>query len=368
MSAVGAIIRQEIERAGPISFAQFMELALYCPKLGYYERRGAGIGRRGDFYTSVSVGCLFGELLAFQCAHWLAELPGGPWQIVEAGAHQCQLAADMLAWLRRQRPATMERLEYWIIEPSLPRQSWQRARLEEFAGSVRWWPSFEALPHPVQGVILSNELLDAFPFRRLGWDAAGRRWFEWRVGLAGEQLVWERAGIEPGAMEGELQAAGFDLPSELLAVLPDAFTLDLSPQAGRWWQRAAGKLQAGRLLTLDYGLTAQELLQPERGRGTARAVVRHHAVDDLLANPGEQDLTAHVNFTQLQRAGEAAGLRTEGLFTQAQFLTSMAQRASEPAANFGEWTLARRRQLQTLIHPAHLGHSFRVLSQVRKSR
>src|SRR5688572_18648672 len=133
-TAIQRLIREEIRANGPISFTRFMEIALYCPNLGYYERPDSRIGKGGDYYTSVSVGPLFGELLAFQFAKWLEVLPGSV-QLVEAGAHDGQLAHDILSAL----PAPLiARLEYWIIEPSQNRQKWQKQTLNEFAGKVRW--------------------------------------------------------------------------------------------------------------------------------------------------------------------------------------------------------------------------------------
>jgi SAM-dependent MidA family methyltransferase len=119
------------------------------------------------------------------------------------------------------------------------------------------------------------------------------------------------------------------------------------------------------LVTLDYGLTADELFVPERKEGTARAYCHHQSSWDVLAQPGEQDITAHLNFTAIQTAGESAGLRTDAFLTQAQFLTGIAGRVWEGGASFGEWTRARTRQFQTLTHPEHLGRSFRVLVQSR---
>jgi SAM-dependent MidA family methyltransferase len=365
VSELEEIIRREIAHAGPMPFARFMELALYCPKLGYYERAPHQIGRRGDYFTSVSTGSVFGELLAFQAADWFPSLLEDRWQWVEAGAHDGRLAADMLAWLRRHHPELMERLEYWIIEPSAERRVWQRNQLEEFAGLVRWWDSLDSLPHPVTGVVFSNELLDAMPVLRLGWDSAARRWFEWRVIVEAEQFAWVRCEIDPTQAGMHLGDGGIELSRELLAVLPDGFTLDLSLAAGRWWQTAAKRLRAGRLLTIDYGLTATQFFAPERNSGTVRAYAHHLPVADLLTNVGEQDLTAHVNFTQLERAGASVGLRTEGLCSQAHFLTDIAQRTWEPNSGVGKWTRAQVRQFQTLIHPEHLGRAFQVLVQAR---
>src|SRR6185295_1623180 len=151
---------------------------LYCPKSGYYEPIRP-IGRDGDFYTSVSTGSLFGEMLAFQFAHWLESVASSPLHLVEAGAHNGQLAFDILDWLKQRRPGLLSELEYWLIEPSPQRRAWQRAKLEQFAGRVQWAQSLQALPiDGVNGVIFSNELLDAFPVHRLVWDRKSRKWIE----------------------------------------------------------------------------------------------------------------------------------------------------------------------------------------------
>lgn len=339
-----------------------MELALYCPEMGYYERENESVGKGGDFVTSVSAGSLFGQLFAFQFASW-CEDSSGPVQWVEAGAHDGKLAADMLAAVRDRLPELFERLDYCIIEPSEIRQSWQRKLLEPFGKKVRWVGSVQDLASQgVNGVLFSNELLDAFPVHRLGWDAAGKRWFEWGVGSVGERFEWRMMLENIRDWSLELAAAGFDIPPDLAAVLPDGFILEFSPEAGQWWRDAGQVLRQGRLVTADYGLLAEQFLVPERRMGTLRSYRRHVMGNDLLAVPGEQDLTAHVNFSQLIRAGERAGLRTETLTSQSEFLANLAQRmwsnASPPSP-------AQIRQFQTLTHPEHLGRAFRVLVQSR---
>ena len=346
---------------GAISFARFMERALYEPDLGYYERDRRVVGKRGDFYTSVSVGPLFGELLAFQFADWLSALPGAAepaqrFQLVEAGAHDGRLARDILGFLTQWQPELAVRLDYWIVEPSLARQAWQRETLAAFGDQVRWFGAVDELP-PVRGVILSNELLDAFPVHRLGWDAARQAWFEWGVGAEGNAFRWRRLA--------ERTVPAPELPAELLAVLPDGFTTEVCPAAAAWWRRAAKRLSAGWLFTADYGLEAPEFFLPQRANGTLRAYARHRFAEDLLAEPGTQDLTAHVNFSALQAAGEAAGLTTESFARQRRFLTDILAATQRPGARFPAWDSPRVRQFQTLTHPEHLGRAFAVLTQVR---
>jgi SAM-dependent MidA family methyltransferase len=374
---------------GVISFARFMELALYCPVYGYYEKEGDTVGRRGDFYTSVSAGALFGQLLAFQFAEWLEQItpPGAasaehavPLRIVEAGAHDGRLANDILQWLRERRSALFNQIEYWLIEPSESRVVRQKATLDAFAAKVRWAKDFASLPDPaalrpgavpgraVRGVIFCNELLDAMPVHRVGWDARRRVWFEWGVTYSGGEFVWARMAPEHSTLRREPPDSGIiapaNLPEALLDVLPDGFTTEFSPRAECWWSDAARALLSGRLLTFDYGLATDEFFTPARSGGTLRGYHRHHLAADVLSNAGEQDITAHVDFTRLQRAGEASGLATDLFTTQSRFLTQIGGRFLQ-SAEAGGWTGAQTRQFQTLTHPEHLGGAFRVLVQSR---
>jgi SAM-dependent MidA family methyltransferase len=357
VSTLLEIIRREIHKSGVMPFARFMELALYCPDFGYYETK-KDIGRRGDFYTSVSAGELFGQLLACQFAEWLeAEVScqKSEVRIVEAGAHDGKLAADILNWLQLNRSRLFDQIEYGIIEPSARRQEWQRETLKDFAPRVRWFSGFnDSTIQRFNGIIFSNELLDAFPVHRFGWDAQNKKWFEWGVAVDGDKFNWAK-----------IQNSEFRIQnSELETVLPDNYTVETSPAAENWWREAAGALAHGKLLAIDYGFTADEMHSPARTRGTLRAYFRHHATDDLLANPGEQDLTAHVNFTAIQKTGGDAGLKTQFFGSQTKFLVDILAMA-EKDKSFGEWNAKQTRQFQTLTHPEHLGRAFRALVQSR---
>jgi SAM-dependent MidA family methyltransferase len=352
------IIRAEIAKTGVLPFARFMELALYCPEIGYYETQKDNVGRGGDFITSVSTGALFGRLLAFQFAGWFEELrfAGGELRIIEAGAHDGRLAADILGWLQTHRPELFARLEYVILEPSPIRQGWQRETLKNFS-NVRWFAGFENLKLKTQnskihGVVFSNELLDAFPVHRYGWDAKNKKWFEWGVAVEGEKFVWRKMYDSQFAIHN----------SQLESVLPDGYIVETSPAAENWWRAAAAILDRGKLVAIDYGFTADEQFSPARTNGTLRAYFQHHVSGDLLANVGEQDLTAHVNFSAIQKAGEEAGLKTECFSTQPKFLTEILKtQLANPDSQFP----ISPRQFQTLTHPEHLGRAFRVLVQGR---
>ena len=372
-----------------------MELALYQPGLGYYETDRDRVGFQGDFYTSVSTGELFGQLLAFRFAGWLANLPQEEdLRIVEAGAHDGRLAKDVMGWLAQHRAELFGRIRYFIVEPSPHRREWQREKLAQFGAKVQWVGGLEELgksvgtpgtplpeergngsqthakttplvqrsPKPggkLHGIIFSNELLDAMPVHRLGWDATRQEWFEWGVAGDGEAFVWQKMPVSAGGAKAMTQ-----FPQALLQVLPDGYTIEICPAAIQWWREAAGLLARGRLLTMDYGFTMEEMINPSRTKGTVRAYYRHHASDDLLLNAGEQDLTAHVNFSAIQAAGESAGLKTEGYLTQPQFLTKILAEAIKDEA-FCDWNTSRTRQFQTLTHPEHLGRAFKVLVQGR---
>lgn len=345
-------------------FVHFMEMALYCPKIGYYERTGDIVGRAGDFYTSVSAAPLFAELIAFQCAEWLQALGDEHLMVVEVGAHDARLARGILHWMKDHRPKFSKSLQYWLVEPSEARKGWQKANVDEFAGQVWWVPELQNLP-PVRGVILSNELFDALPVHRLAWNSEARKWLELGVGLEGERFGWVPLSQPAIDIPTEMKLAGFETSTALENVLPDGFIIEISPAARQWWAGAAAKLERGYLLTVDYGLKAEQLLAPHRSHGTLRSYKDHRLVEDVLENPGEQDITAHINFTQLQMAGEKAGLSTEPLLSQERFLGQIVRQVLADSGAFGEWNSKRVQQLQTLTHPEHLGRPFQVLVQYR---
>jgi len=196
-------------------------------------------------------------------------------------------------------------------------------------------------------------LLDSFPVHRYGWDAKTREWFELGVTVQDEQFIWTRLSA-PG-----IQFFNRDITEHL----PDHFTVESCPAAELWWTEAARLLQHGKLITIDYGFVDEQSRLEKSGDGTIRAYRKHQPSSDILANPGEQDLTANVDFQAIQKAGEAAGLRTELLEMQEQFLTKIFARAWNDSNFSSKWTPEKNRQFQTLIHPEHLGRQFRVLVQ-----
>lgn len=347
MNQLAHLIHNEIRLNGVISFEQFMEHALYEPGWGYYETNRE-VGKQGDFFTSVSVGALFGELLAFQFAQWL-EVIDGSVHLIEAGAHNGQLSCDILNALKQWRPSVYENVSLIFVEPSKKHKQRQAEVLTEHRGKVEW---VGEMPEKFYGIFFCNELLDAFPVKRLGWDAEEKAWFEWGVASEDERFVWRRMDnlpIQFGLEEG----------------LTDGYVTVRSTRSEAFWVKVSNALQRGRVMAFDYGLESDAFFVPPRKGGTLRAYYRHKAADDLFARVGEQDLTASVNFTAIRNAGESVGLKSVPMRSQEQFLMGIFEKTLKQSDRFPEWTSERRRQFQTLVHPEHLGCQFQVLQQVR---
>lgn len=357
-----SIIAETIARQGPISTAQFMELALYHPLHGYYEAEDR-IGKSGDFITSVSVGDLFGALLCEQLRRWTKEQVDECPIWVEAGAHDGRLACDILNHCRRHHSQTYEKVRYLIMEPSETRRCRQNRRLERHSSKVEWMKSWEECRRrSISGVIFSNELMDAFPVERVCWDAVKRIWRRWGVTAKEGNLHW---CILPEPFSSLAAGLGGEFSEEIFEHLPDGFTTEVGVAASHWWRQAAACLAGGYLFTIDYGLAAQEFFATCRRQGTLRSYSRHRQTLNLLENPGQQDLTSHVNYTALLEAGQSNGLETVGIQPQEKFLTNILRRLSKDGRLADVLTSSRIRQLQSLIHPDHFGRSFSVLIQKR---
>lgn len=361
-------IAVEIQNNGPISFERYMELALYHPKLGYYERRPDVLGKAGDFYTSVSTGPLFGKLLAEQLLSWSRKIDWmDRWVWIEAGAHSGTLARDILehaAHFKLPLP-----LEYHIIEPSATRRAWQEKTLAGFP-QVKWKHSFSDYKEPLAAIIFSNELLDAFPCRLFEKDASGN-WLELKV-LCGE---------EPAAFQFCKHEACLPEAIARLAVdeLPAGYRMEYSASAAQWWHEACSLLRSGLAFALDYGVTDAELAGGLKPASTVRAIRSHRLLDNWLEKPGLTDLSSAVHWDHLIETGESLGMKTLELISQERFLMGIIRdlqsenrvrlaastQENSPAENGNMLTLPVQ-ALKTLIHPQYLGHSFQALVQERK--
>ncbi len=341
-----------IAREGSVPFRDFMEAALYDPDDGYYGSGRAAIGRGGDFYTSVSVGPLFGRLLARQFAEMWERL-GRPhvFDVVEQGAHDGQFACDALDGLREQSPECFAQTRYTIIEPGERFRRRQQEKLAAYGTQVRYLPSIDAL-EAFSGVHFSNELVDAFPVHRVRFS--GESWHEQRVTYYAGAFSFVDSEVAAG---GELEAALRDLPRN---VAP-GFHTEVNLEARHWVRGAAEKLARGWMLAIDYGHAAADFFDPSRAAGTLAAYREHRRCDDPLSDPGSQDLTAHVDFTALAREGLSAGMDLVGFTDQHHFMVGLSRLHFHDAA---ELTPQRQREIlafKTLMHPGLLGMNFRVL-------
>ena len=352
-----AYLHQTIQANGPIRFDRFMKEALYHPQWGYYESEHTLIGRSGDFQTSVSVGSVFGELLARQFLDWSKARPTSQW--LECGAHHGQLAEDIIQCLETIDIKKECQIEYLILEPSLKRRSIQQERLGRFGACVKWLSGWdEVKSHFKQGVIFSNELLDAFPTRRLGWDKSLDGWREYFVDSKYDRFQWQMQSTDLTLPDTCLTQEEFE---QLKPILPDQYTIERSLEAEAWWQRAADHLECGHLVTIDYGfMDSFEKFTPQRTHGTLRTYSQHRVGDDLLSDPGQKDLTAHVDFPALKKIGEKHGLKTEGLISQEKFMHHCMENALQQGLQPSPKQLA---QFRTLFHPEHFGKSFKILIQ-----
>ncbi len=357
------IVIEEIRIRGPLTFACFMERCLYDVDHGFYAGGADRIGRGGDFFTAVSAGPVFGQLLAEK---WfdLWEEAGRPtaFRVAEQGAHDGTLACDVLTAAAEKSPAFYQALRYEPIEPLESLRTAQREKLGSgHAGRAVWWPGPEAVP-PGLNVFFANELIDAFPVHRVRFR--GGCWQEMGIGLdVAGRLDWVALG--PLTQRRELAAAARWLPE----TAAEGYTTEWCAAVEPWMRQVAAVLApGGRLLTLDYGREAADYFALERTDGTLRGYRQHRRCDDPLEAPGETDLTADVNFSQVTAAAEAAGLEPMPLVRQETFLTRLAapilRKMESPGAippTMAPWL----RQFRTLTHPGLRGHAFHAFEAVR---
>jgi len=338
------ILCAETAERGPLPFRRYMELALYHPEFGYYTSGRAQIGRKGDFFTNVSVGPLFGRLLAWEFARlWAAEGRPSDFTLVEQGAHGGELMGDVLGGLQELAPECFAATRAILVEPSPALAARQKEHLA--SQPVRWATSLENL-EPFAGVHFSNELPDAFPVHLVQWT--GTEWLERGVQAKGDALEF----INLPLSSLELAEACASIPQPL----PAGYITEVNLAAPRWLAGIAGKLTRGSVLVVDYGYPREEYYAPERTEGTLSAYASHRREPNPLARPGEVDLTAHVDFTGLAAAGERAGLRVAELTDQHHFIVRLGMDyfASERPAK-------ERRAFMTLMHPQFMGRAFKVL-------
>jgi len=363
-----SVIRDEIDDAGGrIPFARFMELALYHPAWGYYRSRGRRPGRPGDFLTAPETHPFFGITLARQIAECWERLDRPDVFVVrEYGSGIGALAWDVIAGLSSEAPECRAALQYRLVETNQHRLEQSLAALTE--GGLGDMVRGEEIPagsdpEPITGVVIANEVADALPVHRLIWRDSH---------LVEGWVVWTGDGF--AEVEGEVSPeAAATNPEDMLRqngiTLDQGDRIEISPAAAAWFASAAGGLRRGYAIVIDYGYPAAELYRAHRLAGTVRAHRGHTVSDDPFAHVGEQDLTAHVDFSALGRAGEGAGLTFAGQTNQGAFLASLEMGdllvalGEDPQTALPEYLAAQAATLR-LIDPGGMGR-FAVLIMAR---
>ena len=348
------IIRAEIGANGPISFARFMELALYHPDRGYYASGGANIGRRGDFFTNVSVGPLFGKLLAAQFAEiWEKLGRPGDFKIVEQGAHDGVFGVDALTALRQSAGDCFAATSYCIVEPFPIWQEREEKNLHEFAEKTSWVASIEEI-EPFVGIHFSNELFDSLPVHLIvsGGVANGATvWHEKFVTVAADNFAFAIANVSRSGLQ--LDHLGF---------FPAGFEAEVNLAAPKLMSEIATKLSRGLILTIDYGFPRKEFYSLRRSQGSLQVRAKQKKLSSPFQQIGLADISAHVEWTSLAEAPQSSGARSISFTDQHHFLTGIISKFF-PDTDFD---VSEKRALQTLLHPEMLGRNFQVLALGKK--
>jgi SAM-dependent MidA family methyltransferase len=344
-------IAELIHERGPTTVAAFMDLALYHPELGYYTRVARRTGRAGDFFTSVDVGPLFGDLIADQIAEMARLLVALPFDFVEVGAGDGRLAADVLGGLRERHPDVYNRTRLHLVEASGPARAAQAVTL---AGMTdRLATSSPSMPEHFTGVLLANELLDAMPVHQVVMRPGGLR--EVFVVSDGRTLTTCEAPPSTPALAACLLRQGVHLGPGCRA--------EIGLRAQDWMREAAHRLRAGFMILFDYGHEAAELYSATHAGGTLTTFSGHRstgvegAADAVpwLERPGDQDITSHVNFTDLAWQAEQEGLDVLAFLDQTYFVMGLASGRLESLDATG------RRAFRTLLMPGGLGSTMKVM-------
>ena len=344
-----------IERDGPISFAAFMEAALYDPEFGYYMTAGPRIGLEGDYYTSLDVHPIFAELVGRQIAQAAeAIVPSGEFTIVEMGAGKGLLAKHLLNAYRRDKPDFLARLRYLLVERSPAMVETQKQRLLELTDAgvnIAWVPDLDAVSaDSITGVFLSNELVDAFPVHRLVKRPLGLR--EIFVGWDGSRFIEIEAPPFSPDLEAYFARIGISLEVGQQA--------EVNLQALEWMRQVGTRLRRGLVVTIDYGHAAADLFAPARKTGTLLGYYRHTVSDSPYVHVGQQDLTAHVDFTSLALAGQDMGLEVTGFTNQLHFLIGLGIESTFADLDPESPQSAAMREL---LRPDGMGTTYKILIQ-----
>jgi SAM-dependent MidA family methyltransferase len=356
VTPLAGLLANRIRRFGPLPFADYMRECLYHPLHGHYSK--AESNRFADYYTSVDMHPIFGRLLARQFAEMWDHL-GCPaeFMLVEAGAGVGRLAGHILDFCATKLPDFYGALRYVAVERSAARSGQAALRVQQHAGMGHFAAAIEIPSRIPAGCLFSNELIDALPVHRVIFQDGALK--EILVGFDAGQFVDLVAPVSACAINEYFSTQSI--------VLNEGQQAEAGLEACDWITEVGRRLERGYVLTIDYGHRAGELFDDHHMRGTLLAYHNHRVAEDFYASPGEQDLTAHVNFTALELWGDRAGLNPFGFTSQTAFLLALGQQ-NEFADLYDDGQseterVQARLQLKTLIHPEGMGERFQVLIQ-----
>lgn len=349
---LSAIIRQEIQQQGSISFARYMQLALYAPGMGYYNAGAYKLGASGDFVTAPEISPLFSRAIAQQCAQVLAELKGG--DILELGAGSGVMAADILLEL-----AALQQLpqHYYILEISADlkqrQQQLLQQRIPQFYSRIHWLESLTDIA--INGVILANEVLDAMPVHKFCMNETVN---EFHVVTEKNNFAWQLIPATNHELITHVEKLAIDFPPGYIS--------EINLNLLNWINSLSAVLTRGLILLVDYGFPRHEYYHPDRNNGTLMCHYRHYAHDAPLLWPGLQDITAHVDFTAVAEAADNTNLNVAGYTAQAYFLLNcdiMKLAQAQMTDDINHAKVAQ--QIKKLTYPAEMGELFKAIALTR---
>ena len=346
MSLENIISKSIKDNNNPIGFDVFMNLALYHQEFGYYRSNKTIFGHRGDFITSPEVSDLFGFSLAKQCKQILN---GG--NILEFGAGSGILAAQILFELGR-----MESLpkKYFIIELSSQLRQTQKETIKkvlpEVFDRIEW---LTKLPKNFKGVVIANEVLDAFPVKRITFSKGS--FYELGVGFKGGDFNWER-------MQEPL--THLNIPDSI--DFQEGYTTEINIQSGAWIKSLYDLMIDGTVLLIDYGMTEAEYFHPQRNQGTLKCFSNHKSSDNPFTHIGKQDITASVNFSNIASIAMESGFNVSGYTTQSMFLISLGIDSYLKNEENEEKKVKIAQEIKQLVLPGTMGEVFKVMALSKK--
>ena len=346
-------LSETIASNGPIPFSNFMQQALYHPNYGYYAQPQQRVGKRGDFFTSVSVGPCFGWLLAQRIyTFWNSLSQPNSLMIFEFGGNDGQLACDILKASKQLNSSFFKSLHYHLVEPLTTLQRIQQEKLNHYSQQVSWVSNLNHLKTVNSlSFVFGNELLDALPVERI--RLTHQIWNQAFVDYQNGEFCWLYQPPSDSSLVNYLSYLGNKFPNN--------YSTEVCLQASLFIQTLIQIFPHALFVWLDYGFNHSEYYHPQRIDGTLQTYSRHRQASDPLANPGTLDITTHVNFSHWHQISQTAKLQTMTFTDQARYLTQLLK--SSPLPFPKSWVKA----FQTLTHPSLLGKKFHILESATSS-